>query len=111
MGELRSNRLVRGALALLVLSAVLGCKRESQNEAESLTASLMFDNASPDAREALSSRVDFRITDASFTQWEKAQRNLEKLPPRRSHLPRGSAPRRLTAPSAASNRARMRGLQ
>jgi len=88
MGELRSNRLVRGALAILVLSAVLGCKRENQNEAESLTASLMFDNASPDAREALASRVDFKITDASFAQWEKAQRNLEKLP--RSAIP--SAP-------------------
>lgn len=88
MGELRSTRLLRGVLAVLLLSAVGGCKRENRSEAESLTASLMFDNASPDAREALASRVDFRITDASFAQWEKAQRNLEKLP--RSAIP--SAP-------------------
>lgn len=88
MGELRSTRLLRGVLAILLLSAVGGCKRENRSEAESLTASLMFDNASPDAREALASRVDFRITDASFAQWEKAQRNLEKLP--RSAIP--SAP-------------------
>jgi hypothetical protein len=88
MGELRSTTLLRGVLAILLLSAVGGCKRENRSEAESLTASLMFDNASPDAREALASRVDFRITDASFAQWEKAQRNLEKLP--RSAIP--SAP-------------------
>lgn len=88
MGELRSTRLLRGVLAILLLSAVGACKRENRSEAESLTASLMFDNASPDAREALASRVDFRISDASFAQWEKAQRNLEKLP--RSAIP--SAP-------------------
>lgn len=85
MGESGSNRLIGGALALLVLSAAASCKRESPGETESLTASLMFDNASPDAREALASPVDFRITDANFAQWEKAQRNLEKLP--RSAIP------------------------
>lgn len=85
MGELRSNRLVGGALALLVLSVAGSCKRESRSEAETLTASLMFDNASPDAREALASDVNFRITEANFAQWEKAQRNLEKLP--RSAIP------------------------
>jgi hypothetical protein len=85
MDELRSNRLVRAALAVLLLLAVGSCKRESRNGTESLTASLMFDNASPDAREALASQVDFRITNASFAQWEKAQRNLERLP--RSAIP------------------------
>jgi hypothetical protein len=85
MGGFRSNRLAGGTLAVLLLLVVGSCKRESQNRSESLTASLMFDNASPDAREALASRVDFRITDASFAQWEKAQRNLEKLP--RSAIP------------------------
>ena len=85
MGEMRSNRMIGGALALLVLSVAGSCKRESPGGAETLTASLMFDNASPDAREALASNVDFRITDANFAQWEKAQRNLEKLP--RSAIP------------------------
>jgi len=45
----------------------------------------MFGNASPDAREALSSPVNFTITDDSFSQWEKAQANLDKLP--RSAIP------------------------
>jgi hypothetical protein len=85
MGELHSIRLLSGVLAVLLLAAVGACKRENRSEAESLTASLMFDNASPDAREALASHVDFRITDATFAQWEKAQRNLEKLP--RSAIP------------------------
>lgn len=80
MGELWPRRRGAGAVAILLLFAVGSCKREKPDETESLTASLMFDNASPDAREALSSRVDFKITDASFAQWEKAQRNLEKLP-------------------------------
>ena len=85
MAELRSNRLIGGALAILLLSVAGSCKRESPGGTETLTGSLMFDNASPDAREALASNVDYRITDASFAQWEKAQRNLEKLP--RSAIP------------------------
>ena len=85
MGELRWNKVIGGALALLMLSLAASCKRESPGGAETLTGSLMFDNASPDAREALASNVDYRITDATFAQWEKAQRNLEKLP--RSAIP------------------------
>ena len=85
MGELRSNGVIGGALALLLLSVAGSCKRESAGGAETLTGSLMFDNASPDAREALASNVNYRITDANFAQWEKAQRNLEKLP--RSAIP------------------------
>ena len=85
MGELRSNKVIGGALVLVMLSVAGSCKRESPSGAETLTGSLMFDNASPDAREALASNVDYRITDANFAQWEKAQRNLEKLP--RSAIP------------------------
>ena len=85
MGELRAKKVIGGALILVVLAVAGSCKRESPGGAETLTGSLMFDNASPDAREALASNVDYRITDANFAQWEKAQRNLEKLP--RSAIP------------------------
>ena len=85
MGELRLSGGMGGARGLLVLAVAGSCKRESPGGADTLTASLIFDNASPDAREALASNVDFRITDTNFAQWEKAQRNLEKLP--RSAIP------------------------
>ena len=85
MSDLHSHRLLVGALAILVLAVSGSCKRENRNATESLTASLMFGNASPDAREALASPVNFTITDNSFGQWERAQRNLEKLP--RSAIP------------------------
>lgn len=66
---------------LFVLLLLLGgCKRESRDGTEVLTASLMFDNASPEVREALASRVDFRIDDDSFARWEAAQDNLDELP-------------------------------
>lgn len=40
----------------------------------------MFDNASPEAREALATPVDFRLTDANYARWEEAQGNLDDLP-------------------------------
>jgi hypothetical protein len=85
MDDLRSEKLVVGVLAILVFAVAGGCKRENRNGAEALTSSLMFGSASPDAREALASPVNFTITDNTFAQWEKAQRNLEKLP--RSAIP------------------------
>src|SRR5688500_14526139 len=68
------------ALIVLLVLVVGGCKRESPDGAEALTSSLMFDNASPEAREALASHVDFRITDDNFARWEAAQNNLDALP-------------------------------
>ena len=68
------------ALIVLLVLIVGGCRRESPDGAEALTASLMFDNASPEAREALASHVDFRITDDNFARWEAAQNNLDALP-------------------------------
>lgn len=65
---------------MLLVLVVGGCRRESPDGAEALTSSLMFDNASPEAREALASRVDFRITDDNFARWEAAQNNLDALP-------------------------------
>ncbi|MDP9201656.1 MAG: hypothetical protein M3P26_06955 [Gemmatimonadota bacterium] len=89
MGQLRSVRLKAALLISLLLLAA--CKRESRDGARVLTASLIFDNASPEVREALASRVDFRINDDNFARWEQAQRNLEKLP--RSAIPATSATR------------------
>lgn len=88
MAHLRSGRLKGTALLLFMLLAA-GCRRESREGTGELTASLIFDNASPDVREALASRIDFRITDDNFARWEEAQRNLEKLP--RSAIPATSA--------------------
>ena len=58
----------------------VGCERESPDGAETLTSSLLFDNASPEVREALASRVDFRINNDNFARWEAAQTNLDNLP-------------------------------
>jgi hypothetical protein len=58
-------------------AACTGQTRETTNP---LVASLIFDNASPDAREALTSPIDYRITDDNFSRWQEAQENLDQLP-------------------------------
>lgn len=78
--RVRAGRRKLAALIILLVLVVGGCRRESPNGAEALTSSLMFDNASPEAREALASRVDFRITNDNFARWEAAQNNLDALP-------------------------------
>jgi hypothetical protein len=79
--QLRAARLGNaGLLILVVVLLVASCRRENPDGAEALTSSLMFDNASPEAREALASRIDFRITDDNFARWEAAQNNLDALP-------------------------------
>ena len=75
-----AGRLEVAALIMVLVLVVGGCRRESPDGAEALTSSLMFDNASPEAREALASHVDFRITDDNFARWEVAQNNLDALP-------------------------------
>jgi hypothetical protein len=65
---------------MLLALLVAGCKREGPDATEALTSSLMFDNASPEVREALGSRVDFRINNDNFARWEAAQNNLDALP-------------------------------
>ena len=68
------------AVALTVLAmAIVGCKRSSYGASNPLAASLIFDNGSPEAREALASTVDFRLTEDNFARWEEAQSNLEDL--------------------------------
>jgi hypothetical protein len=80
MTQIRAARLEAAGILILLLVLVGSCKRESQDGAGALTASLLFDNASPEVREALSSRVDFRIDDDNFARWEAAQDNLDELP-------------------------------
>ena len=58
-------------------AACTGQTRETTNP---LVASLIFDNASPDAREALTSTIDYRITEDNFSRWQEAQENLDQLP-------------------------------
>ena len=85
MAKLDSIPLKGAALLVLLLLPLGGCKREPREDAEALGSSLLFDNASPEVREALASPVDFRINDDNFGRWEEAQSNLEDLP--RSQLP------------------------
>ena len=58
-------------------AACTGQTRETKNP---FVASLIFDNASPDAREALTSPIDYRITEDNFSRWQEAQENLDQLP-------------------------------
>ena len=85
MAQLDSIPLKGAALLVLLLLPLGGCKREPREATDALGSSLLFDNASPEVREALASPVDFRINDDNFTRWEEAQSNLEDLP--RSQLP------------------------
>lgn len=90
MGRLDSIRLRGAALLILLPIALGGCKREPPDGTAVLGSSLIFDNASPEVREALASPVDFIINDDNFARWEEAQSNLEDLP--RSALPAKSPP-------------------
>ena len=63
------------ALVLLVGGAGV----RAADGAEALTSSLMFDNASPEAREALASRGDFRITNDNFARWRRRRTNLRRV--------------------------------
>ncbi len=90
MGRSDSIQLKGAALLILLPLLVGGCKREPPSATATLGSSLIFDNASPEVREALASPVDFRINDDNFGRWEEAQSNLEDLP--RSALPAKSPP-------------------
>jgi hypothetical protein len=88
------------AMALTVLvMAPFGCKRSSYGPSDPLAASLIFDNGSPEAREALATTVDFRLTEDNFARWEEAQSNLEDLP--RSAIQSGAASGRNVVDRAA----------
>ncbi|MDP9205906.1 MAG: hypothetical protein M3P12_10695 [Gemmatimonadota bacterium] len=89
MGQIATVRLPGLTLLIPLLLLGGGCKREVPDGARALTSSLIFDDASPEVREALATTLDFRINDDNFARWEKAQSNLEKLP--RSAMPAMSA--------------------
>jgi hypothetical protein len=70
----------RAATIVLLVCATAGCKRGGYDASDPLAASLIFDNGSPEAREALATHVEYRLTDDNFARWEEAQGNLEDLP-------------------------------
>ena len=70
----------RAAAVIVLALATVGCKRTSYDVSDPLAASPIFDNGSPEAREALATTVDFRLTDDNFARWEEAQSNLDDLP-------------------------------
>ncbi|HEY3114096.1 MAG TPA: hypothetical protein VGJ62_10460 [Gemmatimonadaceae bacterium] len=65
---------------LVAVVAAASCKRGNQASSDTMASSLIFDKSSPEAREALATPVDFRLTDANYAQWEQAQNNLDALP-------------------------------
>ncbi len=73
-----SRRILVSLVAGVVLLSYTGCKRGSDRSDGSTSAFL--DNATPEAREALAIQVDYKLTDENFAQWERAQRNLDRLP-------------------------------
>lgn len=66
---------VRIPVSILVLSTVLilGCKRDN--------GSYNFDDASEEAQQAIAANVEFVLDEPTFQKWERAQANLDKLPP------------------------------
>ena len=68
------------ASALLLLVALVSCKKDSGTASSSQFTSLLFDASSPAAREALATPVSYRLTEANYDQWERAQRFLDALP-------------------------------
>jgi hypothetical protein len=70
----------RAAAVVVLALAAAGCKRTGYGASDPLAASLIFDNGSPEAREALATPVDFRLTDDNFPRWAEAQSNLDDLP-------------------------------
>ena len=78
----------RSCWTVVLLMALSGCKKANPVPSDALGTSLIFDTASPEAREALASPVNFRLTDENYAQWERAQQFLDALP--RSALPASS---------------------
>ncbi|HWL39648.1 MAG TPA: hypothetical protein VNO75_05365 [Gemmatimonadaceae bacterium] len=74
-------RIRHAVLAAVAVLSMAACKRDNDRSASGVGSSVLFGNASPEAREALAVRVDYRLTDENFAQWEAAQLNLDRLPP------------------------------
>lgn len=67
------------ASALLLL-ALASCKKDRATASSNQFTSLLFDASSPAAREALATPVSYRLTEANYDQWERAQNFLDALP-------------------------------
>ena len=74
-----SRRILVAVAAGFILLSANGCKRDSGRAADGSTSAFL-DNATPEAREALAIQVDYRLTDENLAMWERAQRNLDRLP-------------------------------
>ena len=97
------------AVAAVALLSLASCKKEKTVSSENSIGSLLFGDASPEVREALTTPVNFRITEANYSQWEQAQRFLEAVPRSDFASPsgaRGNAIDRAVATLEASPRAR-----
>ncbi|HEX9084952.1 MAG TPA: hypothetical protein VF836_09460 [Gemmatimonadaceae bacterium] len=70
----------RDVAVVVLFFGAAACTAQNQETTNPLAASLIFDNASPDAREALTSPIDYRITEDNFSRWQEAQENLDQLP-------------------------------
>jgi hypothetical protein len=70
----------KAVVTVSVLLAAAGCGGRNPEATNALVASLIFDNASSDMQEALTSPVDFLITDDNFARWQEAEENLDLLP-------------------------------
>lgn len=70
----------RATVVVAVSLAAVACTGQTREATNPLVASLIFDNAEPDTREALTSSVDYRITGDNFARWQQAQENLDQLP-------------------------------
>jgi len=75
---------------MAVSLAAVACTGQTREATNPLVASLIFDNAYPDTREALTSSVDYRITADNFARWQQAQENLEQLPEAQIRSGRGA---------------------
>ncbi len=73
-------RRIAPAIAASLLLALASCKKENSSPSGNQFTSLLFDASSPAAREALATPVSFRLTDANYDQWERAQRFLDAVP-------------------------------
>ena len=73
-------RFTATVLAGLVITGATACKRDNDRYANGTGTSAFMDDASPEALEAMSIQVDYRLTDDNFAKWEIAQRNLDRLP-------------------------------
>ncbi len=64
---------------MLTMFYVAACSRDKA-AGDTPSAGAFLNDASAEAREALSASVNFELNEDNFSKWETAQRNLERLP-------------------------------